>query len=653
MRLTELVLVALGHPEIATFESALRGLGERVDAAEPNDAEGLFRDAFQELATSGLSDEESSRRARRLTEVFSGHPDISHRIVNAARQAEPAVRTGVLSALTPRLRAELFAEPEASAQTPIGSSPDLAVAPVAEEGQTDEPDAAVPGEWRTVLLLGEAQEVEQNERFLAESGYQAIRVATEDHLRTLRGESHCAVVAHAGFWSSLEATRTIKDVLSEQLQCESILLYKLDSSAFGEDGAEVVSLLDTLGSDVQSRVVLADGATLNETDLALIERYAALLESSSRATLRVERISEQESTLLTTAAALFVARLRGHAVPSRVRDLAVSPLTDGKSLARVLRLVVPASGYALVAKLDRIDRLQAEIQTARLVMPPTQRIEMEIYALGGASVLLQKLQAATDLPTQTAPSLKERLAARVAWERGSRHEPEPQAADLHQAVQRLVTTITSVAERSADGAIDRCWLGTEPLDALADNGGIWRINSSAGDFDPRTPLGGVAARLGLRNGTRLVHGDLHVGNVLLSDDRTPVLIDFANAGAGHPLFDLVRVSASVVYTHLRPFVPEPDLRDFFARAHLERATYESLCADFGSIIAQPSAKLAASSLCKTRDAGFVLLAGTEDAGQQYLAMTYLIAAQSLTMPEFQNASVRATLGAIFPALVHP
>lgn len=644
--------MSLSHPEIAMFESALRGLAERVGIVDPDDAEGVFRDAFQELASSGLSDEEGSRRARRLTEVFSTQPDVSRHLVDAARTAEPAVRTGVLSALAPNLRAEMFAAPGAVAPT-VASPPDLAeAAPGAEDARADS-DRAVPGEWRTVLLLGDAQEVEQNERFLAESGYQSIRVSTEDHLRTLQGESHCAVVAHAGFWSSLEATRTIKDVLSEQFQRASILLYKLDSSAFGEDGAEVVRLLDTLGSDMQSRVVLADGATLNETDLALVDRYAALLESSGSATLRVEGVGEQEAKLLTTAAALFVARLRGLAVPSRAHDLELSPLTDGKSQARVLRVVIPASGYALVAKLDRIDRLQAEIQTARLVMPPTQPVEMEIYALGGASVLLQKLQAAMDLPARTAPSLKERLAARGAWERGSRHEPEPQAADLELAVQRLVSIVTSVAERPAGGAMGRCWLGTEPLDALATDGGVWRIESSAGDFDPRTPLPGVAARLGLRNETRLVHGDLHAGNVLLSDDRTPVLIDFANAGAGHPLFDLARVSASVVYTHLRQFVPEADLRDFFARAHVERSTYDSLCGDFASVVGQPSAKVAVISLCKSRDAGLALLTGAEDANQQYLAMTYLIAAQSLTMPEFQSASVRATLGAVFPALVHP
>ena len=49
----------------------------------------------------------------------------------------------------------------------------------------------------------------------------------------------------------------------------------------------------------------------------------------------------------------------------------------------------------------------------------------------------------------------------------------------------------------------------------------------------------------------LVHGDAHLRNILLRNTREPVLVDFANAGPGHPLFDFVRLELGIWTVLLR------------------------------------------------------------------------------------------------------
>jgi thiamine kinase-like enzyme len=77
-------------------------------------------------------------------------------------------------------------------------------------------------------------------------------------------------------------------------------------------------------------------------------------------------------------------------------------------------------------------------------------------------------------------------------------------------------------------------MGIEPLENLEALGVRWRLDADDGQFDPRGVLPWVLAILDELNGSCLVHGDLHAGNELLLDDRTPHLIDFAYAGDGHP-----------------------------------------------------------------------------------------------------------------------
>jgi hypothetical protein len=634
------------HP-LGEFERALRQLRDQL-VVDPSDATGVIREALTAIAASGLPEEERSRRAGRLTEALAHVPEASNALTENVRSAAPEVRAGVVAALAPELRARVYGqlrETPTEVQQPRPGPSDATPPP------DDDTDAAAEaaGEWRTVLLLGDTQDLEVNERFLEEHDYRGIRVASERELVAVRNESYSAVVIHPSFWQGMPDGRTVTDVLGDQIRRASIPIYKIDSSGFGETAQEVLDLVDRLSPDVRQRIIVAEGSLLNHTDIANIGRYARLLESSSSANITIDGLSDRESRLLTTAASLFAANLRSKPVPARARDVSVAPLTDGRSGARVFRVLVQGSAVGFVAKFDETARLTAEYQTARLVTPVTQPLEIEIYALGGHAVLLQRLIPDNDEPLRAAPSFKERIEARGAWERGRDRDPEPVEADLMQGVARLVRMLKQIATQAAGDVEGQCWMQVEPLDKLAAQGVVYQIESDIGSFDPRDALPLVHGVVDPMSNDRLVHGDLHAGNVLMADDRTPLLIDFATAGAGHPLFDLVRFGSAVAFLALRPVAPEARMRDMLSRVHVVGDSASGVSGAFPDIVASGSAGLAVKALCAVRAAALELLPSGSGV-EQYLAMTYLIAAQSLTMYEFQAAIVRATLGAIHPAI---
>ncbi len=49
-----------------------------------------------------------------------------------------------------------------------------------------------------------------------------------------------------------------------------------------------------------------------------------------------------------------------------------------------------------------------------------------------------------------------------------------------------------------------------------------------------------------------IHGDLHLGNILLGPNFTPFLIDFAHTGSGHTLFDWATLEASLISDVVMP-----------------------------------------------------------------------------------------------------
>jgi hypothetical protein len=411
-------------------------------------------------------------------------------------------------------------------------------------------------------------------------------------------------------------------------------------------------LIEELDDQVKVRVNCSEGPGLTITDLRALEGIAASLETASQVHVGIEGIDDADRQLLAAAVAAFADAKH---LPRRGTEerLSIRPLHEGRSGADVLMVRSEAFGLVVVAKLDELAALQDELSRARQAIPSTWLTagDLCLYSLGGRGALLQRLLVDLDSPQDGAPSLRERLRECSAWERGRTGIPEPEVVELCQGVDRLVGKVVLLNRPAADEPSTLGWMDAKPLERLAGLNIHWQVGEPGGDFDPTVYLDRTREILRGHPTERVVHGDLHTGNALMLDTRTPDLIDFALAGSGHPCFDLVRVSSAIAYEFLRQLQDEGQMRSFFSRLHVDGAGESELKEEFAKLVTGAGPEVAVHALVTCRAAAVDVIDGDRaDALLQYLAMVYLVAAQSLTIEGFQEGLVRSALAAVGPML---
>jgi Phosphotransferase enzyme family len=642
--------VSLVSADVSAFEAAARERTEELSRGEPDAA--AIAVIFAELSGSTLANNEKSRRAVRIAELLPRTAPFRGALASAVAGAGAEIRAAVVGVLPAEMQRAAYTGEIAphGAEPPPGGAGDEARAEVAspsvgEEGTGEGED------WRSVLLLGSAQDVAANAQFLRGRGLKPVRVAKPEDIEALGEERVCGLVIHRSWWATFDNPDALLSFVKGLIYGSNLLYVKLDCRGLGEGEEALAAVLDGCDAEVRTRISAGTDSTLTHLDAGALEEVAALLGRAGSAQVGVEGLREADRRLLASAVESFATHkhLSG---PHGPEQLTVQPILGGRSGAMVLRLKSAAYRAVFVAKLDTLERLQDELGRTRRSTPPGGPLsaDMCLYSLDGKGVLIQQLLADLDRPEEGAVTLKERLAECMAWERGRRDGPEPQLADLEVGVDRTVATIAQVNRAAAGDPDSLCWMRAETLEYLEEIGVHWEISSAEGNFDPAELVGRAEDILSAHSHTHVVHGDMNTSNLVMPDDRTPNLIDFALAGAGHPCFDFVRFSSGVAYEFLRPVRGEEDLRRFFARLHLEGASKEELRTEFPGLLAGVGPSVALHALTECRRLALAALPDDGEDLDQYLAMVFLIAAQSLTIEGFQVAAVRSTLGAIAPRL---
>lgn len=601
---------------------------------------------FAELEASPLPANEVSRRARRIAQLLP--TDASAPLAAAAAQSSPPVRAALIGLLPAPLQRSAYGD------TGLSPSPFTPTPPATEPSPstTDENEEFEAEDWHTVLLLGGAREANANSRLLESRGVKPVRVSSRQELDDLGTERICGLVIYGSWWRQFGTPENLLTFVNEQIAHSNLLYLKLDFSHLEEATEPLSALLDGLDNEIAVRVNAAQGAELTEADLQGFSAVADSLRRAEQVGVGIEGVDKADRRLLAAALASFAGRKYLTRFQTE-EHLSIRPIFEGRSGAKVLAVRSSAYRAVVVAKLDDLAMLETELHRARQVMPASWSStgEMCLYSLSGRGVLLQRLLVDLDQPEESAPSLRERLKRCAAWENGRTGLPEPQVDDLRRGVDRLVEKLTLLNRAASDEPHSGGWMDAETLGRLATLGMHWRIGEGNDEFNPTERLERVKRILNEHDASCVIHGDLHTGNLLMSDDRTPDLIDFALAGSGHPCFDLVRISSAITYEFMRVLEGEQELRRFFVRLHLDSATEEELLGEFPTLLSGTGAKVAVHALTTCRDAALQTLDGEADGGaRQYLAMVYLVAAQSLTIEGFQEGLVRSVLAAVGPAI---
>jgi hypothetical protein len=142
-----------------------------------------------------------------------------------------------------------------------------------------------------------------------------------------------------------------------------------------------------------------------------------------------------------------------------------------------------------------------------------------------------------------------------------------------------------------------------------------------------------------------VHGDVHLRNILVPDDKEPHFIDYAFSGPGHPCFDLVRLGSAVLFHCFRLTAGE------LATAKLIRAVFQGVDEDElinsnPTLTSSVGNRISLRAVAKCRRAALRAARLYGGGETDYYAVQYLIACQSLFIPHLQTGVVRSALSAL-------
>jgi hypothetical protein len=148
----------------------------------------------------------------------------------------------------------------------------------------------------------------------------------------------------------------------------------------------------------------------------------------------------------------------------------------------------------------------------------------------------------------------------------------------------------------------------------------------------------------------VVHGDLHLRNILVRGDKDMHLIDYAGSGPGHPAIDLVRLELALYLGCFKQLEEESRYELFQQRLSLNRADVTDLEGCFGSSRLPAVNKVCIGGCVSARDQALQAVETHGGSPRDYLAAKYLVAWQNLLMEGRQTSLTRSVINALTPEI---
>jgi Ternary complex associated domain 9 len=148
----------------------------------------------------------------------------------------------------------------------------------------------------------------------------------------------------------------------------------------------------------------------------------------------------------------------------------------------------------------------------------------------------------------------------------------------------------------------------------------------------------------------VVHGDLHLGNILVRGERDMHLIDYAGSGPGHPAIDLVRLELALYLGWFMQTEGEDRYVQFQRRLSLDIADTAKLEHFFGDSYLPAVNKVCIGGCAAARDRVLETVKAHGGSQRDYLAAKYLVAWQSLLMQGRQTSLIRSIINALAPEI---
>ena len=643
---------AFGGSDVGEFEHAVRDLEMACQKDRSRVAQLVLGaiTAVDESAT--LPERERGRRVETLLHSVPLSRGDCEVITTRLVDVKPASKNAAMSVLPPDLRPTIYRAKVAHASPPITAS---RVSPLASEPSLADPTLETSpiknSPYRAVLLIGSEEEHGPNTSLLKQHG---IIVLRQERLVEEIVQSDLAGIVVAGSVLRTLGAPDQEKLLMRLFRLSSLLFLRIDAEALDRT---VSARLHDLRRDAccgeadASGFCQGSGCRLSHADIAAIERVANLLDVAASTRFHPRQIGSTESFLVRVAATRHV---RGHRLDHGIKldQIQTSFFAQGRSRAKVVMVRPDDGGPGFVMKVDEAEQLRKEMRHYyKYISWWDGGASPELYFHGNAAAIIFSLVDSPDVPGSPAPTLDDQIEKAMNGELGNWGETVPREEDLAEAIQRSVLKLASLNQRQCtDKGYGYKWIA-DTIKQLANKGIIWRIHDLQGNpLDLPNIASRAAAIVGQLQNAAFAHGDVHLKNILLRDNREPFLIDYEYSGPGHPCFDLVRLDAAVMFRCFRAVAPEPQLAAFVAAMSTADASYANLEQDYRDLLTSVGNRLAAKTSILVRRQCLDLLTKRGTGADAYYAMKVLVSVSALTMLEQQSAICRATLSALAPLL---
>ncbi len=625
------------------FEQGLKHLSSFVDNQKEVDAT-LLADLCNRIsASTALGAVERDRRTVAILRYIPPTRAVLDAIAESSVRWAPEVRNAIARTLPPNLKQAVFARPvqPLPAELPVALPPPASV----QLSGRDLSDQGTPA----VLLLGTYQEQEANRNLLEREPepYRTIRASSLDEFQRLLTGDICGVVIASSWWKALDAAEHAT-FLKELLAFSSLFWVKIDISGYAHARTLAQDIRTARYRDEQIfNISHGNSSAINEFDLVALRQAADRLCNPSQVRLCPADIGPLQSQVL-VAGVIEHVQSRHFSGGFRLEEIGTSTLPGGRSGALIVRVQPDDGGLPLVAKLSSTEWLRDEMgRFQHFILPWDALLRPRFHFHGDKGAIIFGLVDASDSPLNAAPTLEDTLRRVLRTESGAPSEGLPTEKDLEALITMTVDKIMRLnAQPCLDGTYRSfAWIDVDPLNTMLNKNITWNLPCIVGGLDPLAFRHDAVKRvqtLPLSNAAT-VHGDIHLGNVLVRDYRVPFLIDYAYAGPGHPCYDLVRFESSMLFQMFRVTSDEATIRTLLKNIIGTDTSLDKIKVQFPSLCSSIGNRLAIHSMIKCRAACLDLLKKYSGSEEDYLAMKLVISYQSLTMQNLQASLVRATV----------
>ena len=227
------------------------------------------------------------------------------------------------------------------------------------------------------------------------------------------------------------------------------------------------------------------------------------------------------------------------------------------------------------------------------------------------------------------------------WLRGNLQEVKQEEMFLAMALKRVARVLGELNENKSPGKGELHSFVNPPathLEALERDGFVWGLSEGA-----RGAREAAAECVREMAKSAIVHGDIHLGNILIRGESEVHLIDYAASGLGHPALDLVRFELALYLGPVRQFEGEESSVGFQRALSIEKVPVEVLRSRFPDFFQCHVNAACATGMVAARDTALRVLENHRGGIRDYLAMKFLVAWQNLGIIGSQTALARAVI----------